>query len=307
MSDKVYEQLGTRAAGQHGVFSRTDARSLGIADSTLDDAVAIGRFQSLAPAVFAVAGTAASRHQQLAACVMSFPSLAAASHQAAADLWGLTNRGLRNLEVVTTRWDRVHRPGIKVHESLDLIPGDVVQQEGIPVTTPVRTIVDLGASSRWLVESALENGIRRSLFSLYEVEVFVTRVARRGRRGVGVVRPLLQARRRWDSATESVLEDEFRKLVANGRVQVPTTQFVVRDQADRFVCRADFAYPDARLLIELDSEAHHLDRMAFRRDRSKQNRAVVLGWTILRYTWWDIQEEPFRVLAELRAALEDHR
>lgn len=56
-------------------------------------------------------------------------------------------------------------------------------------------------------------------------------------------------------------------------------------------------------MIELDSEAHHLDRLAFRRDRSKQNAAITLGWTVLRYTWWDLEEEPHRVIAELRSAL----
>ena len=58
-----------------------------------------------------------------------------------------------------------------------------------------------------------------------------------------------------------------------------------------------------RLLIELDSEAHHLDRIAFRRDRSKQNRATVLGWTVLRYTWWDLREQPWQVISEVRTAL----
>ena len=88
------------------------------------------------------------------------------------------------------------------------------------------------------------------------------------------------------------------------RKKIPELQYDVRDRDGRFVCRADFAYPTHRLLIELDSEAHHLDRLTFRRDRAKQNRAVVLGWTVLRYTWWDVKNEGDRVVSEIAAQLD---
>lgn len=303
MESHRYADLSAKAAERHGVFSLRDTRELNIADSTVRDGVAAGRYRRLEPGVYAINGSPRSLQQLLSGVTLSFPALAAVSHQTAAEVWGLTDRGVRVIDVVTTRWDRVHRSAVQVHESLDLIDEDVTHKDGLAVTTPVRTVVDLGASNRWLVESALEQGIRRGLFSLADIEAFVARVARRGRRGVGVIRPLLEARRHWDSSTESALEDEFKKLVTESGLPRPQFQFVLRDRWDSFVCRADFAYPDARILIELDSEAHHLDRMAFRRDRSKQNQAVVLGWTVLRYTWWDLVEDPGRVCSEINAAL----
>jgi hypothetical protein len=303
MDKTAHERLGESAASRHGVFTRAEARAVGVSDSALDDRVAAGRYRRVESGVFSIVGSAESTQQKIAAAVMSFPALAAVSHQTAAELWGLTQRGIRVIEVVTTRWDRVRRTGVTVHESLDLLPEDVVERDGIPVTTAVRTVVDLGASNKWIVESAFEQGIRRGLFTLDQVESLVARVARRGRRGVGVIRPLLEARRRWDTVTESALEDEFRKLVVKVGLPDPCPQYVVRDDRDHFVCRADFAYPEERLLIELDSEAHHLDRLTFRRDRSKQNGAMVLGWTVLRYTWWDLKEHPDRVRSEVRTAL----
>jgi very-short-patch-repair endonuclease len=186
---------------------------------------------------------------------------------------------------------------------MDLLDEDVTELDGISLTTPARTVVDLGAVNRWSVEHALEQGIRNELFTLADVDRFVRRVARRGRRGVGVIRPLLEARRKWDRATESALEDEFRKLIAAWGLPMPELQYEVRDTAGCFVCRADFAFPNKQLLIELDSEAHHLDRITFRRDRQKQNRALLLGWTVLRYTWWDLKENPMRVVGELQAKL----
>lgn len=303
MTDQPNRGLGERAEAQHGVFTRSDAHSLGIAQDALLGRIAEGRYTRLYPGVFAVTGAPDSNRRRLSAAVRSFPALAAISHQTAAEMWGLTKRGVRQIEVVTTRWDRVRRSDLVAHESLDLIAADVVDLDGIPVTTPVRTVVDLGASNRWLVEAALEEGIRKRLFSLADVEKLVARVGRRGRRGVGVIRPLIEARRRWDSVTDSALEDRFRKLLASAGVPQPTAQYEIRDPSGGLVCRADFSYPESRLLIELDSEAHHMDRMTFRHDRRKQNGAIVLGWTVLRYTWWDLEEHPWKVSAEVAAAL----
>ncbi|MDJ0924812.1 MAG: type IV toxin-antitoxin system AbiEi family antitoxin domain-containing protein [Acidimicrobiia bacterium] len=299
------QRLVDLAARHHGVFSVEDARSIGVPSKTLRTRLASGRYQRLYPGVYAIAGSVDSSSRRMVAAVKSFPQSAAISHQTAAQLWGLTQKRVPGIDVVTTRWEREHRSDLRVHESLDLLGDDIVEFSGIPVTAPARTVVDLGASNKWVVESALEQGIRRGLFTLDEVEGFVRRVGRRGRRGVGVIRPLLKARRRWDTVTESVLEDEFRKLVVDWGLPPPELQYEVRDEGGLLVCRADFAYPDSRLLIELDSEAHHLDRLTFRRDRSKQNRVVVLGWTVLRYTWWDVTEAPGRVASEISAKVDN--
>ena len=305
MTRNSYQLLAERAARCHGVFTRRDALECGLAESTLRYGVAAGRFLRVWPGVYAFAGSPDSPRQRLAAAVASIPGLSALSHHTAAEVWGLTDRGIRSTDVLTRRWDRVQRPGVKVHESRDLVAEDIVLHEGLPVTTPARTVVDLGATNPWLVETALEAGVRKGLLTLHEVERFVDRVARRGRRGVGVIRPLLDSRKQWDGATESALEDLFRKTVAEMGLPSPATQYVVRDDGDEFVCRADFAYPRQRVLIELDSEAHHLDRITFRRDRAKQNRAVVLGWTVLRFTWWDLMHDPYRAGAQIRDALAD--
>ncbi|MGA9598521.1 MAG: DUF559 domain-containing protein, partial [Acidimicrobiia bacterium] len=281
-----------------------DARRLGIADSTLSDGVVAGRFRRAAPAVFVVGGCPSTGEQRLTIAVLSMPGLVAVSHRAAAEMWGLVTGEARHLEVVTTRWDRVPQTGVTIHESLDLVAADIKTLDGLPITTPARTVVDLGATSPWAVEGALETGIRRQLLTLKDVEAFVARVARRGRRGVGVIRPLLVARRKWDTITESVLEDRFRETLHEAGLPEPQPQYTVRGHGGRFVCRADFAYPTEHILIELDSEAHHMDRLTFRRDRSKQNSAVVLGWTVLRFTWWDLEEDPLRVTTQVQAALD---
>lgn len=124
-------------------------------------------------------------------------------------------------------------------------------------------------------------------------------MAKPGRNGVGTIRQLIEERIGCDGVTESHLEDEFRALVATSSIPMPQPQYVLRDARDEFVCRSDFAYPDRRALIELDSEAYHMDPRSFRADRVKQNRAHSLGWTVYRFTWHQVIYEPDTVLRTL--------
>jgi hypothetical protein len=253
--------------------------------------------------VVAIAAVPPTWEQSVMASVLAAGSDALASHRTAARLWGLTSHQPDSIEVVMPRWERAFRE-FTVHESLDLNADDRQKANGIPTTSPQRTVVDFGAVAPWLVQSALDTGIRKGLFKLVDVQTFVNRVARRGRRGVGVIRPFLEARRTWDAATESELEDLFCRVIAEHHLPLPVAQFVLRSDRDAFICRADFAYPHRKVLIELDSEAHHMDRQTFRLDRSKQNQAGRLGWRTLRYTWWDLTESPWRVVDDIRTLLD---
>jgi hypothetical protein len=67
--------------------------------------------------------------------------------------------------------------------------------------------------------------------------------------------------------------------------------------------KIDFAYPDVLLAIEVDGYDPHGTRKAFDTDRARQNRLVLLGWTMLRFTWPQVVREPAKVAAEVRAAL----
>lgn len=109
---------------------------------------------------------------------------------------------------------------------------------------------------------------------------------------MGPARKILVKRLAWDQITESQLEDRFLRLVQSYELPRPETQYVVRDPSGDFVARADFAYPEARLLVELDGAAYHTDPVSFQRDRSRQNRLVALGFVVLRFTYWDLMAAP---------------
>jgi len=66
--------------------------------------------------------------------------------------------------------------------------------------------------------------------------------------------------------------------------------------------RADVLFPAARLVVEIDGEAYH-GAATFQSDRTRQNRLVNAGYTVLRFTWSDITLRPTYVLAQIRHAL----
>lgn len=65
----------------------------------------------------------------------------------------------------------------------------------------------------------------------------------------------------------------------------------------------DFAFPDSKLVIEIDGFAFHSGVDDFVKDRNRQNYLVLHRWKVLRFTWWDLIERPERVIAEIRRAI----
>lgn len=296
------EHLATLAAKQHGVVHRRAVLEAGLSPRQLERMVECGRLTRVGYETYVFPGTPPTWYQAVAIAVTSAGRLSAASHQSAAFLHGLIDRRPDTVEVVAPRWRRSRAVEFVVHESLDIVEDDLTRLRGIRLTTPVRTVVDLGASAHWLVESALDAGLRRRMYSLGDVASFVGRVAKRGRRGVGVIRPLIEQRLLWNGITESELEDLLRRAWGDRQPQ-PTPQHVIRSPDGVFVCRADFAFVEHRVRIELDSEAFHMDRPTFRKDRRVQNETELLGWRTLRYTWWDLMTRPFAVVTEIEAAV----
>ena len=291
--DNREQRLAEITAAQRGVFTLSQALELGFPRRTIAGRVASGRYESRYPTVFCLAGAESPWIQEVSAAVLSRSALAAASHKTAAHIWGMTSMRPKTIEVVTRRHRRTKRDNFTVRESKDLRLRHIEKMDGVDVTSAARTVADLGASAPiWYVEACVDTGLRKGLFVPADVKVFLDQVARKGRNGVGTIRPIIEARLDWNARTESALEDRFRTLVASSYVPMPVVQFVLREPDGAFVCRADFAYPERRVLIELDGEAYHVDRKSFQTDRLKQNRAHSLGWVVYRFTWDQVVNEP---------------
>jgi hypothetical protein len=176
-----------------------------------------------------------------------------------------------------------------VHESKAFEPVDATVIEGVPVTTPERTLLDLGAvCHESIVEMALDTAEKRELVTLDSVRATVRRLGRSGRNGVGPLRRLLDARSPGRKPPESEMETLMLQVIRRNGFPEPVTQFEIR-RAGQFVARVDAAYPQWRIAIEYDSYKHHTGQKAIDRDSDRRNKVIAAGWLPVSVTAADLR------------------
>lgn len=225
---------------------------------------------------------------------------AVASHQTAARLHQIAvPEGDRVQHVTVTREQRRrNRPDLHFH-TRSLGCGEVERRDGVPVTSIARTLADLTTSvERVRAVWALDDALRRGLGTKSDVIA----VIERWRGGVGCV----SARERLDEAdgvAESILETAGRLVLQDRRVPLPVPQHELWAPDGTLLARLDGAYLREKVALEFDgADPHGLPEAVFR-DRWRQNGLPELGWTVLRFTWWDVMRDPDRVAETVRRTL----
>ena len=272
------------------------AREAGINDRTLGgkDVVRLSRDTYL-PKVHA--DDAAVR---IAAVLLSAPPGAVLSHATAAQLWRLAiplgEEDSRVHVSVATGCAARGRADRVLHRS-PLVADEVTRLGALTLTTPARTWRDLATVLEPAALLAVTDQLLVARCSVADLRRALDR--RPTGRGAARARNVLPL---GDRRAGSPMESVFRWLMHQAGLPAPTLQHVIRDDAGRFIGEVDFAWPEARVLVEFDGNVHR-DRKVFVTDLRRQNRLVAAGWVILRFTSADILGRPREVLAEIRRAL----
>jgi very-short-patch-repair endonuclease len=288
--------MASTAARQHGILTSKQADAL-LGKSRKAYWVRTGRLVRAQPGTYRVAGSPISWHAELMAAQLSAKGLV--SHRAAGDLWSLL-RPLKMVEVSAApgRHPRLLEPAL-CHRIKDLHVERGVRREGLLMTDPMRTLIDLGlVVPAQQVSDALSKALTTKLVRFDEVLWLRGALGRQGRNGTGIMGELLERRAHTGEREESVLEARFVDLLNRSSVRLPRLQFEVW-QRGRFVARLDGAYPEVRLAVELDGYETRASPEALDRDVARQTRLVSLGWQFVRYTWRDVTRNPDRTVSTL--------
>jgi hypothetical protein len=287
------------AAKQFGVFTLDQVLRLDGTRRQVEHRLATGRWERLYPGVFRIAGSPDTfRARVYAACLAAD---AVASHQTAAALWGLDGVTEDVLELSADR--RVRVGTLRVHEVRDLVPGDLGKVGVIPTTSPTRTIIDLAAVvDVVMLETALDDALRRGLLSIARLRNTHERLNRNGRPGSGKVRVLLEMRPNRAEVPDSPLEAKMRRLLASAGLPNPELHYRVSERG-RTIAIIDLAYPGPRIAIELDGYRYHHGRQRRQRDLARQNELINLGWRVLRFTNEDVERKAKDTVASVAVAL----
>lgn len=288
-------------SSQMGLATRRQLLDAGLSEGVIANRVRSGALIRVDRGVYRVRPAPITLDQELMAAVLGVGEGAVISHLSAAFLWGLVEIE-PELPHVTTTAARWRSKPYHVHRSGDLAASHIVEIRGMPVTNPARTVADAGAISPALARRAFHQSLRDRLATMDEYEDLLAVIGRQGRAGAGVLRELVEVRRQWERSNESPLEDDFLRIVHRANLPEPVQQHVIRDRNGGFIGRADFAYPRHRLIIELDGYRYHSDPQSFVRDRNRQNRLLLAGYRVLRYTAEDLRSEDV-VIADLHRAL----
>ncbi len=172
---------------------------------------------------------------------------------------------------------------------------EVTIREGIPVTTPARTLLDIAETlpSRE-VEQALARALRMGLVTRKDVRLMVERHPKH--RGAPLLRQLLDVEGRL-SFTRS--EAEERLLEITRSASLPRPELNVRVLGHE----VDFAWRSARVVAEVDGYAFHSSRRAFVNDRRRDAELTAAGYRVLRFTWTDLNDGRLATVARLAQAL----
>ncbi len=300
-------QLAQLAPARHAVFALEELVGLGLSERAVYRRATAGRLHRVHRGVYSLVPppllTLHGRYRAATLACSGSRHLAALSHRSAADLHGLRICHRRTVEVIVPGRSTHRHPVIQTHRSVNLAPEDLTTVEGIVVTTPARTCLDLAAVvPRRAVERALDQGKILRTLDLGELLEQLRRNP--AHPGAGRLRATLTGLRVGETLTASVLEEV---LLAVCRllddVPAPECNAAVDPGDGGPLLRPDAVWRAQRVAVEVDGERFHLTRRAFQDDRLRDQRLTAAGWRVIRTTARQLRERPDELAAVLRTLL----
>jgi len=290
-------------ARQHWLVTADDVLAAGGTRQEAHDRLQRRTWERVDQRVYRLVGAPITWEQRLLAPILSAAPAArvVASHHSAAALHGIPGYGHGAPELTTPRPFNLRRAGMRVHSSNDLDRCTIVTRSGVPLTDIDRTLLDLG---RYLSDGRLLRAIewarRTGRTDWSRLISTLARHARRGRSGVQRLRRVIVANAHRGEITDSDFELLLLALLVEHGLPEPVVHQRVYD-GGRFVAEVDLAYPDRMIAIEADGGVH-LETDVRERDLPRQNDLVLLGWTVLRFTWKRFTTRPTQIVLEVRTA-----
>lgn len=299
---------------QHGVFSAHQAERCGLSQRTVSARARAGRYSRVQPGVYRVAAAPDGRRARYMAAVLAVTTdddPAVLSHRSAADLWGIGTGHDEVIHVVSGTHHPGRLDGVRAHRTKALPEHHRAEHDGIPVTSPERTLCELaGCVGYERLRRAVATAVRRDLVTAANVAATMFELGRiRGKRKLGMV-----------LAELSPLEREgigslFLRTLSWAGFPPSAMNHPVRDAdgarrlLDAVYLREDYDLVEP-VWVELDGREFRTSPLDVREDREREREdlLVAAGWPQpLRYTWADLVEHPHRVIREIRDALRARR
>jgi hypothetical protein len=218
------------------------------------------------------------------------------SHLTAAVLWQILEWSSAIVHVLIVGRSGHRRPGLAMHRTRSLPPEHRCEVDGIPVTSPERTLLDCASMlSEKRLRYAVEAAHRARLLDLPGLVALCA--GSRGKRGAGRLRRLALEQRGAVDRTKSPPETTFLLLCLARGLPEPLVNSVLHGY------EVDFHWPHARLVVEIDSYTYHRSWAQRQRDLERDADLKVRGCDVLRFTPERLAAAEDEVFAQLAALL----
>ncbi|HET6551838.1 MAG TPA: type IV toxin-antitoxin system AbiEi family antitoxin domain-containing protein [Solirubrobacter sp.] len=277
--------MAALAARQWSVVDLDELQACGLSRQAVTKRVSAGRLYPQYRGVYALGHPNLSLNGQFLAAVKACGPDAVLSHFSAAVLHRLLTWDDRYPEV-TTPTPRRH-PKIRTHRSNNI---ERTYRDGIPVTPPARTLVDL---SSMLPFTTLRRAVNEAL---NQRMITPAQLATANHRGARNLRRVL--------ATAAPTRNDFEDIVLALLEGLPQPEVNQPLTIDGRTYYPDYRWADHRLILEADSNQFHGHLLARADDAARQAVLEAHGERVLRVTWHQATQHPQRTAARVRAALE---
>jgi hypothetical protein len=217
------------------------------------------------------------------------------SGRCAAWVWGTWDELPAVIDMTVVGRNARPPDGVKIHRVGALHGSDVRWRNGIPVTSPARTVVDFAGDAAPLeLENALGWTRRLKLASDRQLREALDR-APANKAGIAVLRQMLAQPLESIVVTRSRYERKIRKLCGLAELPTPSSLKVVEGY------EVDLCWPGQRLIVEFDGWQFHKDK--FRSDRKRDAKLQAAGWRVIRFTADRVDHHSYAVVSEIAQAL----
>lgn len=279
---------------QHGAIARRQLLELGLSARRIERRVAAGRLHPVWRGVYAVGRPQLGRRGRWMAAVLACGPDAVLSHGSAAALWGFGREQGDLIDVSVPARSRSRQPGIRVHRRIEAILDAAAVHEGIPLTSPVCTLIDQATRLRPM---QLERSVNEA-DKLDRVRADVLHASLdeyRGQPGVAPLRKLLDPLA--FRLSDSELEQLMRPLAHAVGLPAPETKTWVNGY------EVDFYWPELGIVLEADGLKYHRTASQQKRGLERDQTHLAAGMWPLRFSHWQIKHEPAHVRSILRSAV----
>lgn len=262
------EEIARIANRQGGVVGRGQLLARGITARSIQRRIEAGRLRVIHRGVYAVGHDAIPIRGRLCAALLVAGPGSALSHRTAAHVLALLPSMLPFVEVTTTKRAPRNRPGLRFHHATTL---PTTTRHGLPVTTPIRTLLDLATTHPAELERATSEALVLKLVTKQQLKAQHGPGAKR--LGELIVGP-----------TRSRFERAFLKAVVKCGLPEPLVNHRIG------LYEADFFWPSHDLVVETDGSRYHGHAIARRRDAAKTTYLQALGLNVMRVRGVDLRD-----------------